>query len=222
MEQISIGNKVEIELQISGGSVRRKYISSIIDVIEKNSFILGTIMLDNSVTELPRNAHCSFVIYTNEGIFKHDGKITEVIAGVENGKKFNKSIIVLHEESKKLQRRESFRFNCEIDMKFTKFGAIGLDDSNRGIIIDLSAGGVKFLSNTELKKGDLIAVEVLLDSNLLFLTTEVMYVDDIDSDYYEHQYRCRFVDLLDTDKDIIIQYVLDIQRDALKKRKFSE
>ncbi len=222
MENIQVGNKVEVEIRLSNNGINKKYSSRVLDVLGNKNFVLDTIQRGDRIIELPKGSDCDFVIYTDEGIFRYEGQIIDFISGTENGKKFNKSIIVLDDSGHKLQRRENFRFNCEIEMKFTELGTIGFGDSNRGVIIDLSAGGVKFLSNIELKKGDNISIEVMLDGNILFLSTQVIYIDDVDSDEFEYQYRCKFTDLLDTDKDIIIQYVLDVQRDALKKRKFSE
>ncbi len=219
MGHIRVGNRVEIESQF-GGSESNRYSTTVLEILGEDEFFLDEIRKNREVINLSKEKDYIFIVYTGHGIYKYDGKIDEYKAGTIGGKIVNCPTVSFFDEGTKLERREYFRFNCNIHMTFSIADQYTVSE-NRGNVIDLSAGGFKFLSTTELNKNDIISLEFFLEDEILFLTAEVMYIDRSE-ETSEYQYRCRFINLLDSDRDVIIQTVLDAQRNTLKVKRFRE
>ncbi len=217
---IEVGNMIEVALDSATGLTKVRYKSEVVKIIDDNKIIIKKVKSGNSFFELPYLIDYKFNIYTKDGVYEYIAKVLSNYNDVEQRKRSTMEIELI-KAGEKIQRREAFRFYCELPVTYDKFGKISFDEKQRGIVVDLSAGGVKFLGNREFEKNDRVDLELNLHGELLFLEAEILYIDEIKSDIYKYQYRCKFNNLLVSDKDIIIQYVLDVQRSALKKRKFT-
>ncbi len=224
MEQVEVGNKVELEIQIDGVKNGQKFDSKVLKVVDENKAVLAMTKRGKYELELPIGSKYKFTIYTRSGMLTYNGRIDSYQAIIIDGLPEICAVVEFEFTGEKTQRREFFRFGCEIPMSFKRnselFSSVSVSD-NTGIIVDLSAGGVKFLTNVALEKGESVSIEVFLIDEFFFLETEVIFDDSIDHETYDYQYRCKFNNLVDSDRDKIIQYVFDIQRDRLKKRKFA-
>ena len=130
---------------------------------------------------LPLDVRLEFVFYSGGFLYKSIGQI------VERFKRDN--IYTLEVELKtrleKFQRREFYRYECSIDFKFFELTEEQADlatveeifaqlrdehfnDKIRtGTIVDISGGGIRFNSDTELKSGDhILAVAHLANERM--------------------------------------------------------
>ncbi len=217
MNHIEVGDRVEIESLFSG-SASTKYTTTVLQIREDGLFILDEIKRNRVTVYLDEEKDYIFIFYCKSGIYKHDGRLNEYLTATYGGRVTNLPSITIFDEGIKLQRREFFRFNCELEVNY-KVSDNFVAHTSHGLVIDLSAGGLKFIAKRQLEKNDILNLELALKNDFLLLTAEVMYID---KDGDEYQYRCRFLNLLDSDKDAIIQAVLDAQRDELKKKTFRE
>lgn len=221
MGHVKTGNKVETQLLIGGVPNSQKYTSEVV-VVNGSKVTIRLFTKGKFATELPVNANYEFTFYTEDGMYKYSGKIVGYTLTDVPPKGEKVALVELNDDGQKMQRREFFRYDCELPISFKRLNNPTSMDRNSGLIIDLSAGGIKVLSNIVLSKAEKLDFDLTLDGNMLFLEAEVMYIDEIDHDNYKFQYKCKFNNLLDMDKDIIIQYILDIQRNSLKTRKFTK
>ena len=152
-------------------------------------------------------------LYDN-AIFRHDA-VLEVIVVVDS---LNLYRFKITSEGEKMQRRDDFRFACNIPVEFAPLDkSMKRGDTSEGMVNDLSAGGVKMMSNTEMAIGTRISIEMRLDDDYIIALGEVRAVSDAKSKKYEFQYGVKFHALPKEDKDIIIQYVSRVQRKLLMK-----
>lgn len=216
--KVMVGNTVEIEL---GDVIASKtYVSKVAKISNQNELILEMPRSFGHKVELPLGNYYVFIIFTDDGMIKFSGKIVEYkkVMLPESDDYF--AIVDLTSNGEKIQRREDFRFTCEIPMQFHRINSMGdvlRDEGSIGHVIDLSGGGIKFLSSYKLEPKTRIQITITLGSELLFLDADVLYVDEITHPDYDLQYRCRFVNLMDSDKDKIIQFVFDAQRVNLRR-----
>ncbi len=221
MEDVEVGSKIEISIQGSESLENEQYKSTILQVLDDDSFLISLIKKGRNTIKLPINRDYMFTVYTDKGTCQYTGKILDY---THDQSLLKDCILIKFEQAAaKVQRRENFRSTCEIPMTYRLSREIVTTsfEKNEGLIIDISAGGIKFLTDVYLNKGERIDVELFLADEVFFLEAIVMYIDELSEQRYSYQYRCKFDDALDKDKDKIIQYVLDEQRNSLKKRRFN-
>ncbi len=221
LDHIEVGTRIEVDVVISENKKPKTYATKIIDKLDDGSFVFDVIKNGDIIIELSEESSYIFTIYLKEGIYKNTGKVTRYLLSAVD-KKTRYVAVQFDEVVKKVQRRENFRMDCRILFDFKKNTELFSKSGQDGVIIDLSAGGIKFLSNVELEKRDKIEFSLNLSSGLVFLEAEVMYIDECNDEFYKHQYRCRLNNVLDSDKDNIIQFILDEQRNTLKRKKFNK
>lgn len=222
IENITLGNTVEIELQVGDIIASKTYVSKVVRLVSQNELLLEMPRSFGHKVELPLGDYYIFIVFTDDGMYRYSGKIVEYKKALFPESNDYYAVVDLISSGEKIQRRENFRFNIDLPMHFYKIDSLGnVDRSEEGYgnVIDLSGGGVKFLSNATLEPKTKIQITLNLNNDLLFLDAVVLYVDEITHPDYATQYRCRFLDIMDYDKDKIIQFVFDAQRDTLRRRK---
>ena len=123
------------------------------------------------------------------------------------------------DEGEKVQRRDAFRFNCAVVVEFATVSNSGqMGDSEKGLVIDLSAGGLKLNSNKFMQVRDFLNISMQLDDDLIVAFGEVCSMKDIpDNDKYKYQYGIKFAMMPATDQEKIVRYIYRAQREELKK-----
>lgn len=217
---IKLKNRVEVEFELGGVKSERKYETLILDDLGDNKYVIQMVKVGKYVYEFPVSARHIFSIYTENGIYKVTGKILEYRYDKENPV-YGLAIVQLNEISEKIQRRKNFRYNCNLPMVFSIHDGTLLfnNNENHGVIVDLSGGGIKFYSNCVFIEKMTITIELFLNNDIFFLDCQIIHVDELDNQPYRNQYRAKFLNLLDSDRDSIVQYVLNQQQNKIKTKK---
>lgn len=182
---IRIGDKIDVRLvqQIENsdknGDAPEVYRSQVLDIKENGNFEIAMPTEKGRLILLPLGVRFEFVFYSyNGGLYKSIGQI------VERYKKdgFYMLEIQLRTTLEKFQRREYYRYSCTMDFVFYELeedsDAESADDilrdmtegeftlpACRGVMVDLSGGGIKFRSPYELKPGGRILVMLRLTND---------------------------------------------------------
>ena len=210
MEHIVSGTKVQIA---SNNKNANTYISDVYLMPEPGIVLVRIPIYNSEEVSLSGGAY-TLRFLSDNAIFKHDA-ILEVIVVVDS---LNLYRFKLTSDGEKMQRRDDFRFACNIPVEFAPLDkSMKRGESSEGVVNDLSAGGVKMMSNTEMKPGVRISIEIRLDNDYIVALGEVRAVSEAKSKLYEYQYGVKFHALPKEDKDIIIQYVSRVQRKLLMK-----
>ena len=140
---------------------------------------------------------------------------------------------------RKFQRREYYRFNCVLDMKARSLSAdeerqvaehevefietdMLLDD---GVIVDISGGGARFVSNVQYEVGSLIlfkfSLEIDENTRQYSLTGRVVSSDKpAGRDVFEN--RIKFVGIKSRDRESIIKYIFEEERKIRQKQSWKD
>lgn len=218
LEQISIGSRVEISLEKNGETVKT-YTSLVEDIYGNNKVLIYMPISYGKLVKLPVNEIYTFVFITDKRMFKYNGKITKYI----NINKFNFMIIELLSEGEKIQRREFFRFNCMLPLKFQKLEQEETIDSDKdttllkGIIKDIGGGGIRFLSDESLKEGDKIKCLIKLKDDYIIVLGKLLYKEKFPRSVYVYQYRIKFINIKQEDQEKIIRFIFEEQRRLARK-----
>lgn len=241
---IKPGDKIDIRLlqQVENeertGDTVKVYKSQVLDINKRGNLEISMPTEGTKLILLPLDVRLEFVFYSGGFLYKSIGQI------VERFKRDN--IYTLEVELKtrleKFQRREFYRYECSIDFKFFELTEEQADlatveeifaqlrdehfnDKIRtGTIVDISGGGIRFNSDTELKSGDhILAVAHLANERM---NQEFQIVGSVIScekkeQVTEKKYvsRVKFMIKDDRVREDIIRYIFEEERLTRQKDK---
>lgn len=175
-------------------------------------------MMYGKIIKLPTDEFYFFTFVTESGILKYNAVIKEYVY-LED---FNFMIVQLQSEIEKVQRREFLRFDCVIPLKFAELPQFLSDDENlqsflEGTAMDLSEGGIRFLSNENIDVGQKLRFIITLNYDFVTVLGNILHKQEYPKSNFKYQYRAQFFDLQKEDKDKIINYIFFEQRFKARK-----
>lgn len=158
--KIDIRACAEIEREREGGESAHVYKSQIYELLEDSEMEIIMPIEGGRVILLPLGLRYEFAFYTPTGMYKSEGQIKE------RYKTDNRYMlhIVLNTPLSKFQRREYYRMDCVMDMTYfvvdkeraqaeeprlimAEFSEAEIMEKQRsGTIVDISGGGIRFVS----------------------------------------------------------------------------
>ncbi len=202
------------------GVSNKEICTSFVSRINNNKLYIDMPLSNGKYTKLPLKEVYILKIYTKtKGIITSDFKVDSY----EKVSEIPSIVLVPASENiLKIQRREFFRLDCALPIKFSY--SQKTDDETReslkvynGIVIDIGGGGMKFVSPTNLDKNEIIQCVVALNKDYLILSAKV--IDSIKTRNIKFPYQCRtsFMAIDSADREKIVHYIFDAHRKMLRK-----
>ncbi len=232
---ISPGDKVEMKSTVNvvlpdGTKGIKTYKSSVYDILDEGRLEIVMPKDQTKLVLLPVDGEYDVCFYTHGGMYRADVKIIEI-------QKINGIYVLVTEmisNLHKYQRREYYRFNCIIEMmaremtkKETDIYAEGLaellpqSDMIRGVIVDISGGGARFVSRQLFRESSMILMRFelpILDTEKSFLLVgRVIYSSEIVNRANEFENRVKFELIDSVTREKIIRYIFNEERKNRKK-----
>ena len=213
---IKIGDRLEITI-LKDHKTNKSYVSQVEDVIDENEVMIHVPISYGQLVKLSTREEYSILFFTEKGMARFDAEITEYVKENE----FNFMKVKLLTDGERIQRREFFRFNCLLPLKFDALEE-SINNNEKhilhdGIIKDLGGGGVRFVSNESvIDKGRMRCV-IMLDDECLVLIGKVLHKQHFPKSNYKYQYRIQFVGISQGDQEKIVQYIFNEQRKVMQK-----
>ncbi|WP_099468858.1 flagellar brake protein [Konateibacter massiliensis] len=237
---ISIGNKVELRIvknrQITDTTEKeyRTYKSKIIDEIDEKTIKLAMPIEGGNLVLLPTEVSLEIFFYTENGLYQSKGKVVE-------RKKEGNLFTVIFELSQpilKNQRREFYRLNCIIDMKYAKINETEcqIEDPQimeelrgqklewqEGFIVDISGGGIRFTGGERFEEGSyaIITFTIIVKHIMKQFSTTVKVIssDKILNRSGQYENRAKYISMRTDEKEEIVRYIFEEERKVRKNRK---
>lgn len=238
---IEPGNKIEIQMvepqQDQAKEAPKTYISQIQDILSENQMEIVMPMEQSKLILLPMDREYNLVIYTENGLFQCFARV------IDRYKSNNiyTLMVELTSNLRKYQRREYYRFSCALEMNSRNLEeeevrAIEERDpySNlipglplkRSVIVDISGGGLRFLSSHPYEPGSLIYISY----NLLVagkkkqyeLVGKVLSSKKIENRQGSYEHRVQYVDIDADVREEIIKYIFQEERKHRKRERLGE
>lgn len=236
-DKIDIQLLGQIEMQARGESVGpiRTYKSSIFDYLSGNEIEIAMPTENGRMVLFQVGLRCKMLFYSKKGLYTCDGMVQK------RYKKENFFVlsVMLTSTPVKFQRREFFRVDCTMDMQyfhidesiaemssteqiFEQVESIEyMNDMKKGISLDISGGGIRFVGEEKLEVGSNVLACFRLTNEridkMFYLVTKVVASDlrNNTNDRYENRGRFLFKDL--KDREAIVQFVFEEERRIRKK-----
>lgn len=230
---LAVGNKIEMmEIAQRNTDEKKVYVSQILEFDEENEDMLRIAMpiLEGKLIPLQVGRRFRLTFYANQGMYLADCVVEERF---REGNVYL-MLVRLTTQLKKNQRRQYYRMNCYYKLKFKIFTeeekeqyenskeipeTIHEREFLEGTALDLSGGGVRFVCEEEIKKNDLLLLQMVLQMEMEVKTFDIPSVviaaHSTRKDPDLHEIRLCYIDIPERNREIIIKYIFSEER---KKR----
>lgn len=233
-EIVSLGDRVdlqEISDDLHDEDEKKFYITKVYDVNEDGQLEILMPMEKLKTILLSQGSEFQIYVYAKRGIY------TCRVTVAERYKTDTVVVAVLDLDTDlvKHQRREYYRYGCiigmnsrelsdqeandYIDKKDTRMLAVPQDKS---VIVDISGGGLRFVSQEKYTNGSLIYCRYMLnvrDENRTYdVVIRLLASYPVVNNQKNTEYRGQFVHIGNSDREDIIKYIFDEERKMRQRR----
>lgn len=233
------GDKLELMLVEHGhneseNGEKRVYLSKINDILSEDRLEILMPMEKTKLILLPVDAEYDMAIYSKNGLYQCFVRV------IDRYKSDNMYLLVVELTSnlRRNQRREYYRFSCALEMCSRNLETEELEniESNqmynlvpglplkRSVIVDISGGGLRFISEQKYEEGSLIYCSYHLLVNgtrkLYELVSKVLEVKPVENRKGVFEHRVQYVNISEGMREQIIRYIFQEERKNMKKDRF--
>lgn len=227
------GDRVDIETAVTDESSQdRKYhITKVYDVGESGEVEVVMPMEKTRTVILSIGVVYDMYFYAGKGIYACTAEV--VSRRTENGIAI--AVLVPSTELRRHQRREYFRYDCVIGMNarvlsdeesafYEKHGRLMNDEQpyDKGVIVDLSGGGMRFVTTQEYKQGSLLHCRFILNTKNKMTTYDevirVLFADPVANNKASREYRGQFMGMENGEREEIIRFIFEEERKMRAKQ----
>jgi c-di-GMP-binding flagellar brake protein YcgR len=242
-ELTRLGDKIDIQLiqqlemkdrgDLDGGI--RTYKSSVFDFISDRELEISMPTENGRMVLFQTGLRVRLLFYTKKGLYTCDATVQR------RYKKENFFVLAMQlvSEPKKFQRREFFRIEYMLDMKYLPvteevarinttehlFMEISkpeyIDRYHKAVTLDLSGGGLRFASDAALAEGALIVSQMRLTNDNMdqnfFLVTRIVSCEPAQGKSDKFNIRGQFIFKNLRDREMIVRFVADEERRIRRK-----
>lgn len=236
--RISIGDKLELEkietrLSVDPDKKPEKYSSQVLDEAPNDRMYVAMPMRGGTVIPLSVGQRFKTTFYANSGLMCCE----VVITGRYRKDGFFLMEIELATPLEKVQRRQFFRLECRKPIKYRVVEAEEQEKLQAGeeycvddhglvwkdaIMIDLSGGGIRFVSGYQETKGSFIEVQFDVEYNnkveVLYVYAELLRSERNVNNNSIYDQRIMFWKMENSVREKVIQYIFTEQRKRRSQR----
>ncbi len=231
VELIPVENRTKLNTTVAEEKTRT-YSTKVASVIDDETIELLMPMEQTKLILLPVNAEYNVVFYTNGGLY-------QCFATVEDRYKSGALYLVqlsLTSNLRKYQRREFYRFSCALEMCARNLEEEELDaveknlkvwlqpgkPMRRSVIVDISGGGLRFMSNQKYETGSMLYIGYNLIKGSVRkqyeLVGRVLSVREIENRPGTFEHRVQYHNIDESVREEIIQFIFEEERKSRSKR----
>ena len=205
--KISSGDLIEIK-QLNQKDATMPYLSVVESFDNIDTVLVNSPISSRTFVKLPQTGIYLIRFISKKGIFSTYALIKNyVIEGTLQFTEFK-----LFGKSKQIQQRNYFRLQYlnEFNFHMRKKGETGLqfsDETQNGIIRDLSGGGIKFVAAINLHKYDIIKFNLQIEDKNYELIGEIILKTFNLNSVYPFTYGVMFFGLSEAERDKIILFI---------------
>ncbi len=222
------GDKVEVRKAVGFGAANdegKYYISSVTDIFDDSRIAITMPIEHGGLVPLDVGEKYRFCFYSSNGLYQSKGIVQERY----KSEHLYIAVVKFIANMEKLQRRQFFRIDCLIDLRYRTIDSIpeaGEPAVNPGewqtaTAMDISGGGIRF-NNRDLhpeEKFYEIRFNIVVEGILKEISTyaRVVFISDIPNRTGLYEYRIEFMKINAKDRETIVRYVFDEDRKRRSK-----
>lgn len=238
---VTEGDKIDLQAVARGGedeqynSTAKIYQSSVYEIQSEDIIEITMPMEKTKLILLPIDGEFEMVFYCSTGLFQCLGRI------IDRYKNNNVYILLVELISnlRKYQRREFYRLRCALEMRARylekeevqtlenrqPFALMKNLPMKESIIVDISGGGLRFLSSHQYEPGSLIYCCYHLmnagEHKKYDVISRIISSIELDNRPGTFEHRAQFYDMDPGVREAIIKYIFEEERKSRQKSKYS-
>ena len=217
---------------LATSSEKKNYTTKVYDILSDERIEILMPMEKTKLILLPLDGEYELFFYAKDGLYT-------CFARVIDRYKSNNVYIVLCELTttlRKHQRRDYYRYSCVLDLLFRPLEEkeVTYLEKNqkyfeenlpllKGIIVDISGGGIRFISKEKYEKDTYIYLSYIILINgrekQYDLAGKILAVNELENRKDEYEYRIRYIDIMKNEQEEIIRYIFEEERKNRQKMK---
>ncbi|NLT15391.1 MAG: PilZ domain-containing protein [Clostridiales bacterium] len=211
------GNKASVIAGCDGRG--KKYSTYLKEKPQQNSVTVISPVCDGTHVSIPPSSACAVEIYTAFEMFAAKGISCQslFIDGVS-------CLRIETDDFKRIQRRQFFRVNVNLDIQISEEieKDIRTAEIRSATALDISGGGMRFISDKRFNPGDKIICRITLGSTDTFVLARIISSEEaggFKKGAVVYASRAEFFGIDRTQQEKIIKFVFSKQRESLSKQK---
>lgn len=234
---ISRFNKIELqnvekEGEKQGDEKGKTYISSVYDILSEDTLEITMPVENTKLILLPVDSEYDMIFYGKDSLYQCFARI------IDRYKSENVYLLVVELTSnlRKYQRREYYRFSCALEMYSRNLEEEELQTIEQklpysltpglplkqSVIVDISGGGLRFLSSQSYEPGSLLYCSYHLlkggDRKKYEVVGKVLSVKELENRSGTYEHRVQYYDMDKDTREEIIKYIFEEERKSRKKK----
>lgn len=236
---VSIGDRIELQPveqrkdESADGAGRKLYVSQVYEIISEDTMEIVMPMEQTKLILLPVDSEYDLVIYQESGLYQCFARV------IDRYKSNNVYILVMELTSnlRKYQRREYYRFSCALEMCARNLQEEELQavENNlpyaltpglplkQSIIVDISGGGLRFLSSQRYEPESLLYINYYLlkkgVKKMYEIIGRVLSVKEMENRSGTYEHRVQYYDMDRRTREEIIKYIFEEERKHRRKER---
>lgn len=209
---------------------RKTYRSQVYEINSDDQLEIAMPMEKGRLVLLPIDKEFELYFYTERGLYQSFARITN------RYKKNNMYILSLELTSnlRKNQRREFYRFSCSLEIDTRNLAKEEIDllkeekkefisglPLKKGVIADISGGGLRFLASDQYEIGSLVMCRwhLVVDGHLkeYNLIGKILFSQEIDTRKGEYEHRLEYINANKEEQEEIIRFIFEEERKSRKR-----
>lgn len=234
---VKVGDKIELQALDKGadtsqsGEQQKTYHSEVITILSEDSLEIAMPMEQTKLILLPVDGEYDLIFYT-------DGNLYQCFARIVDRYKSNNVYILVVElisNLRKYQRREYYRFSCVLEMNartlqeeeiqaIEEKALFELQPNlpiKRSVIVDISGGGLRFISSQRYEPNSLIycGYQLLKGGNRkqYDVVGQVLAVKELENKPGTFEHRVQYYNLDVHTREEIIKFIFEEERKSRRK-----
>lgn len=234
---VALGDKIELQpiARRNGTEEGKTYISKVYEIISEDTLEILMPMEQTRLILLPVDEEYDLVFYGETGLYQAFVRI------VDRYKSNNVYLlrVELTSDLRKHQRREFYRFSCALEITTRCLDEEELQAAREHkpfllrddmplqhcVMVDISGGGLRFVSTSRYAMGNLLCCGFLLSregvGKQYDVVGEVLATKELENRPGTYEHRIRFYDMRVETREEIIRFIFEEERKSRKRERLS-
>lgn len=239
---IGVGNKIELTRvnqvadrdtnNLTGENGKKVLVSQVYDILDEDRLKIAIPSESGKIVLLPNNTRIDACFYTTNGLYQ--GRFIIVDRYKEGN--LLVQVVELINELTKYQRRQYFRLSCTMSIKYVPIDEKQFEEYSKeknilekideqeaftAVALDISGGGMRFVSKSRHEKNSFIAVSLGIEYTQKIkkygILAKIINVSTSKNNSVLYEHRVEFCNLDGNEREEIIKYIFDEERKRRKK-----
>lgn len=233
-DYVKLGQRVELKaltrVKLNGEEPESKvYSSKVYDILSDERLELLMPYEQTKLVVLQVDTEYELYFYSDTGLYECVAKI------VDRYRSNNVYVMVMEltRNLRKFQRREYYRFSCALDILTREMTEVEIESMGqyveeglslqKGILVDISGGGIRFVSDYKYEKGTLVycryELKQKIDEKAYEIMGKVLDVKPLEKRPGNYEHRVQYLNIPKEKREEIIRYIFEEERKSQKKKK---